>query len=206
MVIGWYRDVQCEPPDWNVRPIPAGQIVTISVPGSSANWQVDFIDTRNGTTVLSSASVTRQAGKVTVNLPAFQDDIAFKMTAVGGTVFTPMPNAINTDAIAGHWSGIISSQDSTFSTPLELSIQAGCGLNQVCGAFSAPQLPCSGGLFLQAIDAGAFVFLEQSIAGADFCVTGGVERLTLQTDGTLSYEYSPSLSAPVSSTGNLRRP
>jgi hypothetical protein len=56
-----------------------GQTVTITVPSSSANWQVDFYDTRNGTTILSSVAVVPAGTTVVVPLPDFKDDIAFKM-------------------------------------------------------------------------------------------------------------------------------
>ncbi len=79
MVLGWFRDAACEPPDWPVQPISAGQTVTITVPGTDADWQVDFYDTQTGTTILSSASATRQGNTVTLILPAFQDDLAFKL-------------------------------------------------------------------------------------------------------------------------------
>ena len=52
MVLGWYRDAASEPPDWTVQTIPAGQTVTITIPGRAANWQVDFYDTKTGTTIL----------------------------------------------------------------------------------------------------------------------------------------------------------
>ena len=71
MVLGWFRDAASEPPDWTVQTIPAGQTVTITIPGTAANWQVDFYDTSTGTTILSSTSVTRQGSTVTVTLPEF---------------------------------------------------------------------------------------------------------------------------------------
>jgi hypothetical protein len=205
MVIGWYRDAACEPPDWNVQPIPAGQTVTLTVPGLATDWQVEFYATQTGTTVLSSISVPRTGGTLTITLPGFTDDIAFKMTALGGTVFTPVPATDTTDPVAGGWSGTIASQDGTFSTLLEVEIQAGCQPGQVCGTFSTPQLPCSGELFLQSINAETFVFKEQNITGAEFCASGGFEQLTLQTDGTLFYEYLVSPGLPAGTTGILGR-
>ena len=97
-----------EPPDWTVQTIPAGQTVTITVPGTAANWQVDFYDTSTGTTILSSASVTRYGSTVTVTLPDFQDDVAFKMMAGAGTSVITPEVAVNTDEIAGTWSGTFS--------------------------------------------------------------------------------------------------
>jgi hypothetical protein len=55
--------------------------VPVTVPGTVASWRVDFYDTKTGTTVISSASVTRAGGAVTIPLPDFQDDIAFKLYA-----------------------------------------------------------------------------------------------------------------------------
>ena len=77
--IGWYRDATSEPPDWNLIPVVSKQTVTITVPGSAANWQVDFYNTKDGTTILSSVAVSRKGNTITVSLPDFQDDIAFKL-------------------------------------------------------------------------------------------------------------------------------
>jgi hypothetical protein len=79
MVLGWYRDAACEPPNWNLKPVVSKQTVTITVPGTAANWRADFYDTRTGTTILTSAFATRQGNTLTVSLPDFQDDIAFKL-------------------------------------------------------------------------------------------------------------------------------
>ena len=53
--------------------------VTITVPGAVSGWRVDFYDTKTGTTILSSTSVTRKGDAITVPLPDFHDDIAFKL-------------------------------------------------------------------------------------------------------------------------------
>jgi hypothetical protein len=78
-VIAWFRDAGSEPPDWNLQPLVSKQTVTITVPGSAATWQVDFYDTKDGTTVLNSVAVNRRGNTITVPLPDFQDDIAFKL-------------------------------------------------------------------------------------------------------------------------------
>jgi hypothetical protein len=80
-VLGWFRDAYCEPPNWNLRSIASKQTVTITVPGSAINWQVDFYDTKAGTMIISSASVMRKGNTLTLLLPDFQDDIAFKVYA-----------------------------------------------------------------------------------------------------------------------------
>jgi hypothetical protein len=79
MIIGWYRDASCEPPNWNLQPVISKQTVTLTVPGSAANWRVDFYDTRTGTTILTSAFVTLKGNTLTIPLPDFKDDIAFKL-------------------------------------------------------------------------------------------------------------------------------
>jgi hypothetical protein len=79
MVIGWFRDAGCEPPDWPLQPLISGQSVIVIVPGSAQEWIVDFYDTQTGTDVISSATVTRQGDRITITLPDFTDDIAFKM-------------------------------------------------------------------------------------------------------------------------------
>ncbi len=80
-VLGWYRDAKCEPPDWTLQGVLTGQSVSLDVlPGSNTRWQVDFYDTKTGTTVLSSEIVTGSGGTLILHLPDFQDDIAFKMT------------------------------------------------------------------------------------------------------------------------------
>jgi hypothetical protein len=206
MVLGWFRDASSEPPNWNNQPVISGQTVTVTVPGARAGWQVDFYDTQTGTTIVSSASVSRQGSTITVSLPDFQDDIAFKMTAQAGTT-TDTPTApANTDAIAGSWSGTFTNQTGTFSTQVKLSIQPGCTLGQACGTFSAPKLPCSGDLILNEITGDTFVFSEQNATGAALCTSGGVETLQLLADGTLSYQYSPAPGAGVMSSGILKRP
>jgi hypothetical protein len=77
--IGWFRDATSEPPDWNVRPVISKQSVTIIAPGSAARWKVDFYDTKTGTHIIASALITRQDRTLTINLPDFTDDIAFKL-------------------------------------------------------------------------------------------------------------------------------
>jgi hypothetical protein len=206
MVLGWFRDAASEPPDWNLQLIPAGKTVTITVPGKAANWQVDFYDTNTGTTILSSTSVTRQGSTVTVTLPEFQDDIAFKMTTSVATAAVTPGAAANTNSIAGSWSGTITNQAGTFSTRLELSIQTNCKAGNICGTFNVPQLPCSGKLFLQEIDGKTYIFIEQNVTGAASCSSGGYEYLQLQPDGRLEYRFAVTSGSAFTSSGLLNRP
>jgi hypothetical protein len=205
MVLGWYRDAASEPPDWTIRTIPAGQTITITIPGNAANWQVYFYDTKTGTDIISSTTVARKGDKVTITLPDFTDDIAFKMTAQAGPISTP-ESTTTTDTIAGKWSGTITNTSGTFSTPVNLEIQPGCSPGQVCGTFSAPHLSCSGALFLQEIAGESFVLIEQNVTGAASCASGGYEYLQSLADGTLAYKFSFTPDSGYSSNGILYRP
>ena len=211
-IIGWYRDADSEPPDWNLQPLISKQTVSLTVPGSATSWKVDFYNTKDGTTILGSGSVTRIGNIVNISLPDFQDDIAFKMTAQAGTASTSThastsaPAIVTTDTISGTWSGTISNTTKTFSTPVKLSIQAGCRTGTVCGTFSAPQISCSGDLYLQAISAQTFFFLEQNASGSSSCQSGGYEQLQLLADGTLSSSYLITPGSAASSTGILKKP
>jgi len=221
MALGWYRAAGSEPPSWTLQPVVSKQTVTVTVSGKASNWKVDFYNTRDGTTILSSVTVSRTGSTVTIPLPDFQDDIAFKMTAGMGTGNVPtlasatetdtglaptLASMTMTDPIAGTWNGTISNLAGTFSTPVKLYIQAGCRPGQVCGTFSAPKLPCTGDLFLQAFNGGTFLFQEQKVSGAASCLSGGFEQLQLMADGTLSYGYLTTPRSAETSTGILKHP
>jgi hypothetical protein len=79
MILGWFRDAKCEPPDWNLQPVITKQSVTITVPGKAVNWNVDFYNTKTGTDIVYSTLIARKGKTVTMTLPDFSDDIAFKM-------------------------------------------------------------------------------------------------------------------------------
>jgi len=79
--IGWFRDAYCIPPKWPLAGIISGQKVVITVPGSAQNWQVEFYNTSTGTSLNQSIIVARQGNTLSVPLPDFTDDIAFKMVA-----------------------------------------------------------------------------------------------------------------------------
>jgi hypothetical protein len=77
-ILGWFRDAGSEPPDWNLQPTISKQSVMITITGTATNWKVDFYDTKDGTTILSSSSVSVTGNTITIPLPDFHDDIAFK--------------------------------------------------------------------------------------------------------------------------------
>jgi hypothetical protein len=205
MVLGWYRDAGSEPPDWKLQPIISNQTVILTVPGTATNWQVDFYDTKTGTDIVSSTMVTQEGNKIAITLPEFTDDIAFKMIAQAGSVPTPA-SSTTTDAIAGKWSGMIANTSGTFSTLVNLEIQPGCTLGQVCGTFSAPKLPCSGELFLQEVSVEGYFLTEQNVTGTASCTSGGYENLQPLADGTLSYKFSFAPDSDIVSNGIMHRP
>ncbi len=221
MALGWYRDAGSEPPNWTLQTVVSKQTVTITVPGKASNWKVDFYKTTDGTTLLGSVPVSQTGSTITIPLPDFQDDIAFKIAAgmgtgpvptlasATGTETVPTPTLASpalTDPIAGTWNGTISNLAGTFSTAIKLSIQAGCQAGKVCGTFATPQLPCTGDLFLQTINAGTFLFQEQNVSGVATCLSGGFEQLQLMADGTITYGYLTSPGSAASSTGILKHP
>lgn len=78
-MIGWYRDAGSEPPEWPMQPVLSKQTVKITVPEASGDWQVDFYDTQTGSQLPGSATIAAAGSSLTIALPDFTDDIAFKL-------------------------------------------------------------------------------------------------------------------------------
>lgn len=79
-IIAWLRDAACEPPDWPLRPI-SGQKVSLRIPNTHpARWKVDFYDTKAENKLIGSVIAESINGQIQIPLPAFQDDIAMKLT------------------------------------------------------------------------------------------------------------------------------
>ncbi len=205
-IIGWFRDAGSEPPNWNVQPVISKQTVTLSLPSTAISWKVDFFSAQDGTTLLGSTTLSQQGSSLTLSLPDFQDDIAFKLSAQDTVISSPAPANATTDRIAGTWNGTITNTARTFSTLVKLSIQQGCMPGNVCGTYSAPQVSCSGDLLLQAVSAQTYFFLEQNAFGSSSCKSGGYEQLQLLSDGTLSYGYLIMPGSDATSTGILKKP
>jgi len=192
MVIGWFRDTGCEPPEWPLQTVISGQTVTVSVSGSAGAWKVDFYSTETGTKLIASTTATQVGNQVTFSLPDFTDDIAFKMypqpgSGIAESVDTPQENPIvTTDPMAGKWAGTITGKNSSFSTTVEISIEQNCESGNVCGTITAPLLSCSGELFLEQIRDQTYVFVEQGMTGAALCESGTYEYVHLEANGTLS--------------------
>ncbi len=213
MVLGWFRDASSEPPDWKLLPSIHGQTVTIIVPGSALNWQVDFYDTKTGYALGGSILLTRHGDHVTVALPDFSDDIAFKLYVnTSGDLVTPPtpvpePTAVvptNTDPIAGQWVGTIFAETSDFAAVLNLSFQPGCTVGSTCG--KATTQWCSIDLVLTKIDGDTLVFDEQKVSSTSNCAPGGIDHIRLQLDGTLLFRFEPGTPGGSNSNGILHRP
>jgi hypothetical protein len=79
VIIGWYRDARCEPPNWPADAVVSGQTVTLTAPGAAASWQVEFYDTKTGLRLAGTSVPSSIDGKLAILLPDFSDDIAFKV-------------------------------------------------------------------------------------------------------------------------------
>lgn len=93
LVIGWVRDVlsahdaSASNPYWPWRLLgtePSLEMVTVQLPGQSADWRVDFYDTTTGDVMAGSSIDVDQdlTGAVTFALPSFEGSIAFKIFPV----------------------------------------------------------------------------------------------------------------------------
>ncbi len=112
------------------------------------------------------------------------------LTATSAPILLTLITSISTDSIAGNWMGSFQGVSDNFSAQILVSINNNCEINNICGTYSAPSLPCSGNLILTRTDNTTFVFIEQKTSGADWCGSGGLEYIELLPDKTLSWEYS----------------
>ncbi len=201
-VIGWFRDAQSDPPEWQASRVLSGQTVIVDVSGSVSQWKADFYSTENGTDIISSTLLTRDGNSVTVPLPDFRDAIAFKLSSLPGAPAAVVPPPV--DALVGNWSGAISSESGDFSQQVFLSIQAGCQPAHVCGKVTTGT--CVGDLFLNTSAGSAWIFDEWNMAGEPACVPGGKEVLQLKADGSLLFRYISGVNQeiPLASTGVLK--
>lgn len=213
MVLGWFRDAGSEPPDWRLMPSIHGQTVTVLVPGSAQNWQVDFYDAKTGYALPGSALLTRQGDHVTVALPDFTDDIAFKLHVnTSGAIVpppapAPEPVAIaptNTDPVAGQWVGTVFQVNGDWAAVLHVTIQPGCKAGSVSGKSAFDW--CSIDLVLKEIDGDTLVFDEQKVSSTSSCGPGGIDHIRLQPDGTLLLQFDAGTSGLFDYSGILHRP
>lgn len=73
LIIGWFRDAQCNPPDWPVRRVSA-EAVTLPKTGGK-RWTVQFYDTLAGNPIGEGVTVDRLDALV-IALPEFSESIA----------------------------------------------------------------------------------------------------------------------------------
>jgi hypothetical protein len=213
MVLGWFRDAFSEPPDWKLLPNIQGQTVTILVPGSAQDWQVDFYDTKTGYALSASALLTRQGNQVTVVLPDFTDDIAFKLYVnTSGAILPPLtqaqePTAIaltNTNPAAGEWVGTVFQVNGDWAAVLHVTIQSGCKVGSTCGKSAFDW--CSIDLVLKEIAGDTLVFDEQKVSASSNCGPGGIDHIRLQPNGTLLLQFEAGTSGLSDYSGILHRP
>jgi len=211
-VLGWFRDAASEPPGWNLLPSIHGQTVTMLVPGSAQKWQVDFYATRTGYVLPGSALLARLGNRVTVALPDFTDDIAFKLLVNTSGVILPPPTPpppptpiapTNTDPVAGQWVGTIFGEGGDFAAVLHVTIQPGCRIGGACGKTATEW--CFIDLVLKEIDGDTLVFEEKNVSGTSTCPAGGIDHIRLQRNGTILFRYESSIPGGAASNGILHR-
>lgn len=112
------------------------------------------------------------------------------LTATSAPILPTPITSISTDSITGNWMGSFQGISDNFSAQILVSINENCEINNICGTYSAPSLPCSGNLILTRTDNTTFVFAEQKTSGAGWCGSGGLEYIELLPDKTLSWGYS----------------
>ena len=75
LIVGWFRDTDCLPPDWPVRNV-AEQHVAFRPSGTS--WRVEYIDPASGTR-LGQRRLAPLDNRLQINLPTFQGSIAIRL-------------------------------------------------------------------------------------------------------------------------------
>jgi len=116
---------------------------------------------------------------------------SFPAPRLASTIETAAPTdtmiMTTTDSIAGQWGGIAHNM-AVFKTQWKYSVTilAGCEVGQVCGTYSAPQIPCSGNLTLERIDKNIFIFSETNTSGLESCPNNNFEFMFLAPPNQLS--------------------
>jgi hypothetical protein len=76
VALGWFRDSQCNWPDWTVRPLEK-QSVELALPsGARGKWNVVFHDTLTGD-AMGTLRCACEGGRLRIKLPRFEGAIAF---------------------------------------------------------------------------------------------------------------------------------
>lgn len=212
MAIGWFRDAASEPPNWNLQPSLKGQTVTVTLPGTSPDWQADFYDTKTGDPLGGSVLLTRQGSGVTVPLPDFTDDIAFKLfvnktgAVIPPTTYPPaLPGVAltSTDPAAGLWEGTVFSEITGWMTVARITVLPGCAIGGQCGTNACDW--CSSDIVLKKIDGDTLVFSVQNLTSASTCAAGGRDTFQLQPDGTVLFRHDAGPAGEEMYSGILHR-
>ena len=105
----------------------------------------------------------------------------------------PTTTAIETDAIAGYWSGQVAGK---FDTGIEIPsidvgilIIAGCAIDKVCGKYSEDG-HCPGDIILSKVDGNIYFFIAETLSGTSHrCGIDNniVIELELRSDGTIYF-------------------
>jgi hypothetical protein len=157
--------------------------------------------------------LTRQGNYVTVALPEFTDDIAFKLyvNSTGAIVPPPTPapettsiTLTNTDPEAGQWVGTVFQVNADWAAVLHVNIEPGCKVGSVCGKSAFDW--CSIDLVLNKIDGDTLVFDEQKVSSMSNCAAGGIAHLRLQPDGTILLQFDVGTSGNFDYSGVLHQP
>ncbi len=210
--IGWFRDAASEPPNWNLQPNVKSQTVTVTLPGTAQNWQVDFYNTKTGDPRSGSVLLTRQGVGVTVPLPDFKDDVAFKLFVNDtGAVIPPKasPPSLksvslsSTDTVAGQWEGSVFGEGTGFMALARITVLPGCAVGGQCGKSAFDW--CSGDLVLKKIGGDTLEFNDQNLTSGSTCAAGGSDTFQLQPDGTVLFRHVAGPAGEETYSGILHR-
>jgi hypothetical protein len=98
---------------------------------------------------------------------------------------------INTDMIAGYWSGTVAgyldSGDELPPRDIGILIIADCSIGDVCGKFSEGD-QCPGDIILKMVDGNRYSFLSETVIGTrHICGEGNTSTIDLEllSDGTI---------------------
>ena len=73
LIVGWFRDAQCDPPNWPVRSLKGESVVLPQAAGK--RWSVQFYNTLTGKPLGAAVTVDRLQG-LGIALPEFSESIA----------------------------------------------------------------------------------------------------------------------------------
>lgn len=110
-------------------------------------------------------------------------------------LFSNIPRAIDTDSIAGYWSGeVVGKPAAGKDVPprdVQVIIIPGCTVGKVCGKFSEDN-QCPGDIVLTMVAGNRYRFLSETVSGARHIYgSGDIRRfdLELRSDGTIQFMY-----------------